>query len=309
MACAEGHHVFEEGFAREARRLELEGRQAMGHRQLRSERCRHFWGHVAPRIFRWHATVQMVRIVLSRRDTQAQLLHVCVEHVRLKEELMQAPGSVLAPVALHDGHDRALLSGFHGVPESWQEGVDVAGVRVQLETFATLKKVANLAKPPRKRPPSRGVQVDLSSGFNPHFRMLDPFSYCHEPHSHEPPLVDHAPCHRGRLAQHGGPIAQNHLVLLGGVPVVHLAHLARITLFPRLYDSVPPVDGQGLWVHEVGPEAVQDFSHPPQRMILDDGHGPNALGTVFCHLEPRRFGHEGRRCRDDARARGCAVTS
>jgi len=62
--------------------------------------------------------------------TQAQLLHVCVEHVRLEEELMQALGSVLALVALHDGHDSALLSGLHGVPESWQERVDVAGVRL-----------------------------------------------------------------------------------------------------------------------------------------------------------------------------------
>ena len=47
MAGPKRHHVREEGVAFEAEGLELKGRQAVRHRQLRSDRRRQLWGHVA----------------------------------------------------------------------------------------------------------------------------------------------------------------------------------------------------------------------------------------------------------------------
>ena len=104
-------------------------------------------GPLYPRVVGWHAEVQVVRVLQGRRDAQPQLLHVRVEHVRLKVELVQALECV-ASVALHDGHDHALLAGQHGVPELGQERVvnqvDVVGERLQLKTFAALEEAVLL---------------------------------------------------------------------------------------------------------------------------------------------------------------------
>jgi hypothetical protein len=67
-------------------------------------------------------------------------LHVRVEHLRLKVELVQAIECV-ASVALHDGNDQALLAGQHGVPELWQEREDVVGERLQLKHLPPSRKL------------------------------------------------------------------------------------------------------------------------------------------------------------------------
>jgi hypothetical protein len=63
--------------------------------------------------------------------------------VRLKVELVQALEFV-ASVALHDGHDHALLAGQRGVLELGQERVDFVGERPQPKNFAALEEAALL---------------------------------------------------------------------------------------------------------------------------------------------------------------------
>ena len=112
LARAKGHHVGKQGIAGKAGGLELEGCQAVGHRELRSHRRRQLRGHVAPRIHFGYAEVQVVRVLLGRRDAQTQLLHLRVGHVRLREELVQA----LRRVTLCQRH---CCAGVMAVRTSW----------------------------------------------------------------------------------------------------------------------------------------------------------------------------------------------
>ena len=110
---AEGHHVGRQGIAGKAGGLELEGCQAVGHRELRSHRRRQLRGQVAPSINFGYAEVQVVRVILGQQDAQTHLLHLRVGHVRLREELLV---QALRRVTLCQRH---CCAGVMAVRTSW----------------------------------------------------------------------------------------------------------------------------------------------------------------------------------------------
>ena len=83
--------------------------------------------------------------------------------------------------------------------------------------------------------------------------------------------------------------------------VLELAHMARVALLLALHGPLVPVDRQGFEAAEVGPEAVQNVENSPSRVVLDDGHCPDALRPHLSYFKPRLFGHESGRRHDDSR--------
>ena len=91
--------------------------------------------------------------------------------MRLKVELVLALECV-ASVALHDGHDHALLAGQHGVPELGQERVDVVGERLQLKTFAALEEAALFLVAKRHASSVQIAKCSITSSKRDHLRRL-----------------------------------------------------------------------------------------------------------------------------------------
>lgn len=90
-------------------------------------------------------------------------------------------------------------------------------------------------------------------------------------------------------------VADGHFLVVNLIDVAHVGELFEDQDFVVVKNLV---GDQVLYVRAV---AVEHETHPPIRVVLDDGHVADCLRKGLCEFDPRLVRHERSRGHDDGR--------